>query len=158
MLATGGFEWNTELTSRLLSTPMTHPVTPPIQNGDGIRLAAGVGAALAHTSENWSWPAVVVSTDTWDDQPRHHLSFSERYMPHCLWVNSAGTRFVNESSHNASLSLGEVDTSLHVPRNLPAWSIMDAQFRERYQVAGVLPASPRPTGSSRRRPWRSSPS
>lgn len=143
ILATGGFEWDAQLTSRLLSTPVTHPVTPPIQHGDGIKLAASVGAALAHTSENWSWPAVVVPPDTWGDtRPRHHLSFSERYMPHCLWVNGAGQRFVNESSHNASLALGEVDTSRHAPRNLPAWSIMDAQFRARYQVAGVLPGEP----------------
>jgi 3-oxosteroid 1-dehydrogenase len=142
VLATGGFEWDAELTSRLLSTPVTHPVTPPIQHGDGIRLAAGVGAALAHTSDNWSWPAVEVPIHTWGDESRHHLSFSERYMPHCLWVNAAGKRFVNESSHNASLALGEVDTSRHAPRNIPAWSIMDAQFRTRYQVAGVLPGEP----------------
>lgn len=140
VLATGGFEWNDELKNRHLSVPITHPVTPPIQRGDALRLATQAGAALAHMHENWSWPAVEVPRDTWPDgAPRHHLSFSERYMPHCLWVNGEGRRFVNESSHNASLSLGEVDTSAHRPRNLPAWSVMDAQFRARYQVAGVLP-------------------
>lgn len=140
VLASGGFEWNDDLKARHLSVPITHPVTPPIQQGDALRLATQAGAALAHTHENWSWPAVEVPRDTWPDgSPRHHLSFSERYMPHCLWVNGEGRRFVNESSHNASLSLGEVDTSAHRPRNLPAWAVMDAQFRGRYQVAGVLP-------------------
>lgn len=142
VLATGGFEWNSDLKARHLSTPITHQVTPPVQRGDGLRLAAEAGAELAHLHENWSWPAVEVPSDTWDDQPRHHLSFSERYMPHSLWVNSHGRRFVNESSHNASLALGEIDTSAHTPRNLPCWAIMDAKFRERYQVAGVLPGEP----------------
>lgn len=145
VLATGGFEWDVELMSRLLSSTITHAVTPPIQRGDGLRLAARAGAALAHTGETWTWPVVEVPTDTWGDEqdrPRHHLSFSERYMPHCLWVNASGRRFVNESSHNASFALGEVDTSMHAPRNLPAWSVMDAQFRARYQVAGVLPGEP----------------
>ena len=140
VLASGGFEWDDELKSRHLAVPVTHPVTPPIQKGDAFRLAAAAGAAFAHTSENWSWPAVEVPVHTWPDgSPRHHLSFSERYMPHCLWVNATGRRFVNESSHNAALALGEVETGTHTPRNLPAWSVMDAQFRSRYQVAGVLP-------------------
>lgn len=143
VLASGGFEWNDDLKGRHLAVPITHPVTPPVQHGDAFRLAGAVGAAFAHTSENWAWPAVEVPTDTWPDgSPRHHLSFSERYMPHCLWVNASGRRFVNESSHNAALSLGEVDTTSHAPRNLPAWSVMDAQFRARYQVAGVLPGEP----------------
>lgn len=143
VLATGGFEWDVDLVGRHLAVPITHPVTPPVQRGDALRLAGGVGAAFAHTSENWSWPAVEVPIHSWPDgSPRHHLSFSERYMPHSLWVNADGRRFVNESSHNASLSLGEVDTGLLKPRNLPAWSVVDATFRSRYQVAGVLPGEP----------------
>ncbi|WP_183407792.1 FAD-dependent oxidoreductase [Nocardioides marmoriginsengisoli] len=140
VLASGGFEWNDDLKSAHLSVPITHQVTPPVQHGDALGLASAAGAALAHTHENWAWPAVEVPMDLWPDgSPRHHLSFSERYMPHCLWVNGAGRRFVNESSHNVALALGEVDPTGHRPRNLPAWSVMDARFRARYQVAGVLP-------------------
>ncbi|MBO9523121.1 MAG: FAD-dependent oxidoreductase [Nocardioidaceae bacterium] len=143
VLATGGFEWNETLKGHHLAVPVTHPVTPPIQHGDALGLAARAGAALAHTGESWAWPAVEVSADTWPDgSPRHHLSFSERYMPHCLWVNARGVRFVNESSHNAALALGEVDTSTHTPRNLPAWAVLDARFRERYPVAGEAVEAP----------------
>ncbi|MFI7004763.1 FAD-dependent oxidoreductase [Nocardia sp. NPDC050175] len=145
VLASGGFEHDPTLRSQLLSGPLTHPVTPPIQHGDGLRMAGQIGAAMAYTGEYWSWPACQTPGRTWPDAtPQPQLTLPERTLPHVLWVNAAGRRFVNESSHNCASAFAELDPNTHHPRNLPAWAIGDAQFRAKYSVAGVPAGTPAP--------------
>ncbi|MFI5609616.1 FAD-dependent oxidoreductase [Amycolatopsis sp. NPDC051903] len=147
VLATGGFEHDAALRSALLSGPLTHPVTPPVQYGDGLRLAGAAGAQLARTGEYWSWPSYQAPGRYWPDEagtPQAQLVLHERNLPHVIWVNAAGRRFVNESSHNCALAFAELDPTTHRPRNLPAWAIGDAQFRARYPVAGAAPGEPLP--------------
>lgn len=145
VLACGGFEHNAGLCERLLSGPPAHPVTPPVAHGDGLRLAAEAGAALAHTGESWSWPVSERPDAVWSDgTSRPELMIAERMLPHVIWVNSAGLRFVNESSHNAALAFAEVDPATGRLRNTPAWAVADAQYRARYPFAGAHPREPLP--------------
>ncbi|WP_405165154.1 FAD-dependent oxidoreductase [Nocardia sp. NBC_01499] len=147
VLASGGFEHDPTLRTELLSGPLTHPVTPPIQHGDGLRMAGQVGAAMAYTGEYWSWPACQAPGRTWPDvaaTPQPQLTLPERSLPHVLWVNGAGRRFVNESSHNCAAAFAEIDPNTHGPRNLPAWAIGDAQFRAKYSVVGIPAGTPAP--------------
>lgn len=147
VLATGGFEHDPALRSRLLSGPLTHPVTPPVQHGDGLRLAAQAGAELAYTGEYWSWPAYQAPGRAWPDAaatPQPQIMVPERFLPHTLWVNAAGRRFVNESSHNCAAAFAEFDPNTHRLRNLPAWAIGDGRFRAGYPVAGIPPGAPAP--------------
>ncbi|MET7997224.1 FAD-dependent oxidoreductase [Amycolatopsis sp. NPDC005232] len=147
VLATGGFEHDPDLRSQLLAGPLSHLATPPVQHGDGLRLAADVGAQLSRTGEYWSWPAFQAPDRRWPDDagtPQAQLVMAERYLPHVIWVNAAGRRFVNEASHNCAVSFAELDANTHRPRNLPAWAIGDAQFRARYSVGGVPPHQPLP--------------
>ena len=51
VLATGGFEWDETLRNATLSGRVTHPVSPPLHHGDGLRMAAEVGGA------RWRTPA-----------------------------------------------------------------------------------------------------
>src|SRR4051812_7134383 len=39
ILASGGFEWSKELGARFLSGQITHPNSPPIHDGDGLKMA-----------------------------------------------------------------------------------------------------------------------
>jgi succinate dehydrogenase/fumarate reductase flavoprotein subunit len=147
VLATGGFEHDSALRRRQLSGPLTHPVTPPVLFGDGLRMAGRAGAQLAYTGEFWSWPVCQEPGRCWPDTDataRPQLAWGERSLPHVLWVNTWGNRFVNETSHNCAAAFGELDPSTHRLRNLPAWAVGDAQFRGRYPVAGTPPASPLP--------------
>jgi 3-oxosteroid 1-dehydrogenase len=146
VLATGGFEHDEAMSQRLLDLPNPTPVSPPVSKGDGLRLAAGAGAMLGHLSESWCWP-VIVGDATWDDEaktPRADLMIAERALPHTIWVNAAGRRFVNEASHNCALTLTETDPATNRPRNLPAHVIGDARYRERYALAGSPPGGPLP--------------
>ncbi|WP_163567409.1 FAD-binding protein [Fodinicola feengrottensis] len=145
----GGFEHDAELRERLLDGPYDQPLSPPVNRGDALRLADG--AAVDFVSESWSWPASAGPTTWPDGTARPVLMLSERMLPHVIWVNAAGRRFVNESSHNAALAFAETDPGTGLPRNTPAWAIADAQFRARYAFAGAAPASrSRPTSSRRR--------
>jgi succinate dehydrogenase/fumarate reductase flavoprotein subunit len=145
VLANGGFEWDEGLVARLQGSPPTLPVSPPVNRGDALRLAAAAGAELAHVSESWFWPVLSVPGETWaDGSPRPRIMLVERGRPHVIWVNQAGRRFVNESSHNCALALAEVDPGTHGPRNWPAWAVGDAQFRARYPIAGAPAGEPAP--------------
>ncbi|MGO3886863.1 MAG: FAD-dependent oxidoreductase [Mycetocola sp.] len=106
ILATGGFEHDRELVENLLTIPTTVPASPPVAAGDGLRLAAQAGASLAHLSEAWYWP-VVPTDQTWGESStkRAEIMLAERALPHTIWVNTAGRRFVNEASHNCAWAL-----------------------------------------------------
>ena len=146
VLATGGFEHDQRLVSQLLDQPVLHPASPPVGNGDGLRLAALAGVALAHLSESWSWP-VRPGNGTWNDPAataRAEIVIAERALPHVIWVNPAGRRFVNEASHNCAVSFSELDPSTHRARNLPAYAVGDAQYRRAYALAGPPTGDPAP--------------
>ena len=146
ILAAGGFEWDEKMRRTLLVGQITHPVSPPLCQGDSLRMVSEVGAALAYTDESWSWPAREVPGQFWSGgcQPRNDLILAERCMPHVIWVNRHGLRFVNESSHNCALALASVDSDSNTVRNLPAWAIVDAQYRARYPLGGSDPDSELP--------------
>ncbi len=141
VLATGGFEWNESLRANLSDGQVTHPVSPPLHQGDGLRMVAGVGGRIEYTEDAWLWPAYARSGQVWPgtEQTRNELMLAERFMPHAIWVNQAGNRFVNESSHNCALALAETGPDTDSISNLPAWAIFDHQYRSRYPLAGSLP-------------------
>jgi succinate dehydrogenase/fumarate reductase flavoprotein subunit len=135
VLAGGGFEWDPGLVARFQGATVARSVSPPVNRGDSLRLAASAGAELARTGESWFWPVASVDGETWPDgSPRPRLMMAERTRPHAIWVNAAGRRFVDEASHNCALALTEVDPATNRPRNQPAWAVGDAQFRARYPL------------------------
>lgn len=146
VLATGGFEHDPRLADQLLDLPRPLPASPPVSGGDGLRLAARSGAMLGYLSESWCWP-VKPPTGTWEGRPGSpspEIVIAERALPHVIWINSAGRRFVNEASHNCALSFTEIDPLTNRPRNLPAYAIGDAQYRRAYPLAGAAPGDPVP--------------
>jgi succinate dehydrogenase/fumarate reductase flavoprotein subunit len=67
----------------------------------------------------------------------------ERCLPHSIFVNRYGRRFVNESSHNVANAFCERDGNELC--NVPCWAIFDRQYRSRYAVLmTVLPKLPDP--------------
>lgn len=140
VLASGGFEWDENLTGELVNAPLTHRVTPPLYEGDAVRMSGAAGARLAYLSELWAW-AAVPGAGGGDDIS---LCMAERFAPHSIWINRWGRRFVNESAHNSGLAFAAVDTSSGGWANLPAWVVVDSRYRSRYRFGGVLPGEPDP--------------
>lgn len=141
VLATGGFEWNAELNRRFLGGVLSHPNSPPICHGDGLKMAMAVGADLGNMSEAWWCPSVDVPGEQYDGQPLHRGDFAIRSLPHSIIVNRAGRRFVNEA-HNYNDMMKPFfafDPVGYERPNLPAWLVLDAQFAERYMLVTSVP-------------------
>ncbi len=141
VLACGGFEWNEELKAKYLPGIITHPNTPPFNEGDGIKMAAQLGADLTNMWEVWGMTSVVVPGEEYEGYPYNQLCVSERSCPHSILVNREGKRFVNESANYNDMSKAffHLDENGVGFRNLPAWAIVDSQYRERYSLQSLPP-------------------
>lgn len=130
LLASGGFEWNDDLVKRHFPGPVDFLASPRGNEGDGLRMAAQVGAALAHLDQA-NLNSVIPGK--YDGHVQgigwfYHLS------PSSFIVGPDARRFANEENPNLGLALDarKEDGS---PRNLPAWFITDASFLSRERLA-----------------------
>jgi succinate dehydrogenase/fumarate reductase flavoprotein subunit len=145
VLATGGFEWDSQLVEAYLRGPMRGAVSPPNNTGDGLRMAMAHGADLANMGEAWWVPIVQLPGDTFGGQPRSRSVRLERTRPRSIIVNRAGKRFLNEAGEYNSMAgpFQYLD-----PRdgyaNDPAWIVFDSQHLKRYGFLGVDPDGPAP--------------
>ena len=145
VLATGGFEWDAGLVKAFLRGPMTGPVSPPNNTGDGLRMAMAHGADLGNMGEAWWVPVVQLPGDIIDGRQRSRSVRLERTRPRSIIVNRAGKRFVNEAAENNSMA-----RPFHYldPRggyvNNPGWMVFDAEHLRRYGFLGVEPGGVAP--------------
>ncbi|MCA9639828.1 MAG: FAD-dependent oxidoreductase [Myxococcales bacterium] len=144
VLASGGFAWNEALCKDFLLGVPTHPASVPTSRGDGLQMAMQAGAALGNMSHAWWCPAVEVPGETYDGAALYRPEFAARCLPHSLIVNAAGQRFTAEATNYNDVTKPFFD---HAPvgyrqKNLPAFLIVDQQYREKYALLSVPPLIP----------------
>lgn len=141
VLASGGFEWNEDLKRRFLRAPARAAGSPPWNEGDGLTMAAEVGAQLANVAEAWWMPMLGIPGEEVDGRPLYRSLISERGLPGSIIVNRAGRRFANEAQNYNDLSraLHLFDTRSYEYANLPAWLVFDERFRSRFSIGTILP-------------------
>jgi 3-oxosteroid 1-dehydrogenase len=130
VIASGGYEWNTEMLQQHFPGPMDFLASPRANEGDGHRVAAEIGADLAHMDQanlNAAIPGI------YEGQVQGIGWFHHR-APNSVIVNQKGERFVNEEHHNLGLILDQRGSDGQ-PINLPAWLISDADFLTRERLA-----------------------
>jgi len=131
ILASGGFEWNEEMMAEYFPGPVEWTASPPTNTGDGQRMAAAVGAQLAHMQQ-----ALVMGVTPVRYEGRiMGEPASDYFLPHSMIVNRHGCRFVNEKQMNIGLAFNELDPETGAPAHLPAWRIYDQQFAKKYPHA-----------------------
>jgi 3-oxosteroid 1-dehydrogenase len=147
VLASGGYEWSRELCSRFLPGPLTHPTSPPGNEGDGLLMAMEVGADLANMNEAWWYPAGAVPGEEYDGRPLARFVAVERTAPHSIMVDRFGQRFVNEAANYNDMQKAffAFDANDASPRHLPCWVVFDEQYRSRYPVLTARPGTPDPS-------------
>ncbi len=146
VLASGGFEWSKELGAQFLGGQLTHPNSPPSNEGDGLKMAMGVGASLGNMSEAWWCPSVIVPGEEYDGRPLYRGDFATRSLPHSIIVNRRGQRFVNEA-HNYNDMMKPFftfDPVSYERPNLPAWIIVDQSYLDKYMLLTSVPGMPLP--------------
>ena len=144
MLGTGGFEWNRELQRAFLTQEITHPNSPPYNEGDGLLMATDVGAKLGNMTEVWWQVAADDPSLEYDGKQLH--SFAPRGMAGGFIVNKHGKRFMNESGgyNDVPRTFANFDPVAMEYPNVPAWSIFDHMTKTGQIIMTVAPDDPAP--------------
>jgi len=143
LLDSGGFEWDAAMTRAAVPGPAPIPQTPPGMCGDGRRMGAAVGAAVALLDQTISTPAVMVPGELNEGRPLCRIFFQELALPHSIVVNRAGSRFANETFfQDLARGWSVLDGDDATYPNLPMFFVFDAAYRARHGLpAGIAPGS-----------------
>jgi succinate dehydrogenase/fumarate reductase flavoprotein subunit len=146
VLASGGFEWNAQLVRQFLGGVVTHPNSPPGNEGDGLKMAMSVGADLGNMNEAWWCPSVVIPGEEYDGRQLNRGDFAIRSMPHSIIVNRRGSRFVNEAQNYNDLMkpFFAFEPNAYERPNLPAYLVLDQAFLEKYALLTIMPGQKPP--------------
>jgi len=141
VLACGGFPQDRERRARLFPHPEHHSPAPESNTGDGLRLAAAVGARIDESLPNAAAWVPVSRVPRGDGSWGLFPHFIDRAKPGVIAVTNKGARFVNEgnSYHDfiqALLAAGETS----------AWLVTDHRAIRAYGLGFVKPR-PLPLGT-----------
>jgi 3-oxosteroid 1-dehydrogenase len=125
LLAGGGFESNENLRQEYLPLPTssTWSTTSPLA-GDGklMELAIGLGAATSNLRDAWWIPVMLADGEA-------HSVAAALAAPHSLLVDSAGDRFLDETSSSYEIGRTMYEHSRAV-RAVPSYLIGDQRHRQ----------------------------
>ncbi|MFD4873503.1 3-oxosteroid 1-dehydrogenase [Streptomyces sp. NPDC058420] len=138
VVGSGGFEHNAAMRAQYQRQPIGTDWTVGAKEntGDGIQAGQRAGAALALMDDAWWGPAIPLPGDP-------YFCLAERTLPGGLLVNQAGARFVNEAGPYSDVVHTMYDRNAAAP-DIPAWLIVDQNYRNRYLFRDVLPTLPFP--------------
>ncbi|MEY9934602.1 3-oxosteroid 1-dehydrogenase [Catenulispora sp. GP43] len=138
IVGSGGFEHNAAMRAQYQQQPIgtTWSVGAKENTGDGILAGQRAGAALALMDDAW-WGPTIPSGDG------PYFCLAERTLPGGLIVNQAGHRFVDEAAPYVDVVHTMYRQNAAAP-DIPAWLIIDQNFRDRYVFRDILPTLPFP--------------
>jgi len=133
VVGSGGFEHNAAMRDQYQRQPIgtAWTVGAKENTGDGIQAGQRAGAALDLMDDAWWGPAIPLP-----DQP--YFCLAERTLPGGLLVNAAGARFVNEAAPYSDVVHTMYERNATAP-DIPAWLIVDQNYRNRYLFRDVAP-------------------
>ncbi|MFD8738772.1 3-oxosteroid 1-dehydrogenase [Streptomyces sp. NPDC059618] len=138
IVGSGGFEHNAALRAEFQRQPIgtAWTVGAKENTGDGIQAGRRAGAALDLMDDAWWGPAVPLPGEP-------YFCLAERTLPGGLLVNAAGARFVNEAGPYSDVVHTMYDRDPSAP-DIPAWLVVDQNYRNRYLFKDVAPTLPFP--------------
>ncbi len=131
LLAAGGFAKNDSYRRKFQPVGEEWSSAPPGDEGDAIRIAEKIGAALAMMEQAWWGASMEINGE---------ISFSvyERSLPGSMIVDQTGQRFANESTSYVDLGEEILRREAETGKAVPSWMVFDARYRKRY-LFGMLP-------------------
>lgn len=141
ILAAGGFDFDPNMMASYTRGPISGSGAVSTNTGDGVKMAMAVGADMRNMNNNWGVPGYTTPNGFVLDWAEY------RTKPGAIIVNSAGNRFVNESSAYpvANRAFLSWDTKIYGYPNIPAYTIMDSTAFNYYGLAGVPAKGPAPS-------------
>ena len=136
ILASGGFEWNRDLWDAFMAVPWDGPATPPVNEGDGLIMAAAAGAKLANLDKA-TWIPVRYAGEEYCDRP-YVRSGGHGQMPGEIIVNRRGLRFTNETLNYNDIgrNMTHFDPNIYEYDNHPSYVIGDRLCLSRLFAGG----------------------
>jgi 3-oxosteroid 1-dehydrogenase len=133
VLASGGFSHNETLRKEYGPSPASTAWTlaSPDEVGDGILAGQAVGGTLDLMDE-----AIWMGTSVRPDGHRE-MHLYDRCLPHSIVVDSAGQRFVNESTDYARFGQAIYRRHAEVPA-VPSWLVLGSRHRNRYSLGDMF--------------------
>ncbi|MFD7259837.1 3-oxosteroid 1-dehydrogenase [Streptomyces sp. NPDC059874] len=135
IIGSGGFEHNAQMRAQYQQQPIgtQWSVGAKENTGDGIRAGQRAGAALALMEDAWWGPSIPLPGEP-------YFCLAERTLPGGLIVNANGARFVNEAAPYSDVVhvMYEKDRGA-VGSHIPAWLIVDQNYRNKYLFKDILP-------------------
>jgi 3-oxosteroid 1-dehydrogenase len=104
--------------------------------GDAIQAGQRAGAATDFLDDAWWGPAIPLPGEP-------YFCLAERTLPGSILVNSAGKRFVNEAAPYSDVVHVMYDKNVVTP-DIPAWLVIDQNYRNRYLFRDLAPTLPFP--------------
>jgi succinate dehydrogenase/fumarate reductase flavoprotein subunit len=145
VLACGGFEWDPDLVRAHIGYAV-HPLSPPNNVGDGLRMATAAGAQLANLNSYWGTPAMFDPEITRDGAPVPQFEWG-RGAPASIVVNRSGRRFANEALpyNDFPKSFGTYHPeAVAFPNAAPAFLVFDRTVRDAQRILSMFPGQPDP--------------
>ncbi|MFI5957440.1 3-oxosteroid 1-dehydrogenase [Cryptosporangium sp. NPDC051539] len=138
IVGSGGFEHNAAMRDQYQQEPIgtEWTVGAASNTGDGIRAGQQVGAALALMEDSWWGPAIPLPGEP-------YFCLAERTLPGSIIVNQAGNRFVNEAAPYSDVVHVMYEKNAASP-DIPAWMVIDQNYRNRYLFKDLAPVLPFP--------------
>ena len=137
IVGSGGFEHNLAMRAQYQQAPVGQWSVGAKENtGDGILAGQRAGAALGLLDDAWWGPAIPIPGTP-------YFCLAERTLPGGLMVNQAGLRFVNEAAPYSDVVHVMYAKNPSAP-DIPAWLIVDQNYRNRYLFRDILPTLPFP--------------
>ncbi|MFE7836034.1 3-oxosteroid 1-dehydrogenase [Streptomyces sp. NPDC057474] len=139
VVGSGGFEHNAAMRAQYQEQPVGTQWTVGAKEntGDGIRAGQRAGADLALMDDAWWGPAIATPDQPW-------FCLAERTLPGGLLVNGAGARFVNEAGPYSDVVHTMYERDIPSASHIPAWLIVDQNYRNRYLFKDIAPTFPFP--------------
>jgi 3-oxosteroid 1-dehydrogenase len=138
IVGSGGFEHNAAMRAQYQRQPIgtAWTVGAKENTGDGHRAGQRAGAAFDLMDDAWWGPAIPIPGDP-------YFCLAERTLPGGLMVDAAGKRFVNEAAPYSDVVHTMYDRNPTAP-TIPAWLVVDQNYRNKYLFRDVLPLLPLP--------------
>ena len=138
IIGSGGFEHNAAMRAQYQQQPIGTQWTVGAKSntGDGILAGQRAGAALDLMDDAWWGPAIPLPGEP-------YFCLAERTLPGGLIVDTGGERFVNEAAPYSDVVHVMYDRNPTDPC-IPAWLVVDQNYRNRYLFKDILPTFPVP--------------
>lgn len=147
VIAVSSYERNPNFSRTLGQQLNVQSVIMPEIDGAHLRLAGTVGARVARVPDVTMLGFRIPGEELQDGVPLWRNAMAFAGLPHSIVVNRAGKRFANEAFYRSLyFAVDAIDGNTQTHPNFPAWLVIDAQAREKYPLASIMPGQDLPDG------------